>query len=208
MNVFFDLDGTLIDSRPRLYYLFQYLVQNSTLSFDEYWDFKRNKINHYELLTTHFNHSEEQFKAFETIWMAEIELEKWLDMDTPFEGVEELLKDLSKKYTLHIVTARQNVNRTKEQLQKFSWHALIQNTLITEQSKTKIELIRNAVTVSPDDWFVGDTGKDIETGKQLGIKTAAVHNGFLSKESLLPYKPDYMLNKVTDLYKILLYDLS
>ncbi|MFN9319674.1 MAG: HAD hydrolase-like protein, partial [Chitinophagales bacterium] len=27
MNIFFDLDGTLIDSRPRLYHLFQYLVE-------------------------------------------------------------------------------------------------------------------------------------------------------------------------------------
>ena len=46
MNIFFDLDGTLIDSKLRLYSLFQKLVPESILTYDEYWKYKMNKISH------------------------------------------------------------------------------------------------------------------------------------------------------------------
>ena len=36
MNIFFDLDGTLLDSKERLYYLFQHLVPECKFSFEEY----------------------------------------------------------------------------------------------------------------------------------------------------------------------------
>ena len=55
MKIFFDLDGTLINSKIRLYSLFQELVPVSNFSFDEYWDFKQNKINHATILRKKFN---------------------------------------------------------------------------------------------------------------------------------------------------------
>ena len=50
MNLFFDLDGTLLNSRKRLYTLFQDLIPESKLSIDEYWDLKRDKIDHKTIL--------------------------------------------------------------------------------------------------------------------------------------------------------------
>ena len=44
MKIFFDLDGTLINSKMRLYSLFQELVSASNLSFDEYWNLKKKKL--------------------------------------------------------------------------------------------------------------------------------------------------------------------
>ena len=61
MNIFFDLDGTLIDSRLRLYKLFQDLVSSSNLTFSDYWNLKRNKISHKKILTTKFAYSEKDF---------------------------------------------------------------------------------------------------------------------------------------------------
>jgi len=52
------------------------------------------------------------------------------------------------------------------------------------------------VKINPDDWFVGDTGHDIIAGKKLGIKTAAVLTGFLSKEKIEEYEPDIILTSV------------
>ena len=79
MNLFIDLDGTLIDSKLRLYHLFQYLVIDSELSFEEYWELKRNKIDHKEILSSKFNYTNKQYIIFLNKWMSEIELNSRLD---------------------------------------------------------------------------------------------------------------------------------
>jgi phosphoglycolate phosphatase len=197
MNLFFDLDGTLIDSRLRLYLLFQYLVKCSELDFDQYWELKRNKINHKKILTSKFNYSDEEYIDFENKWMAEIELKKWLDLDVSFDGVYGLLARLSENNSIYVVTARHNSENTLKQLKSFKWKTFIKSILITEQKHSKIDLIKNNVIVKSEDWFIGDTGKDIETGKVLGINTAAVLSGFLNKNCLIEYNPDIIIENVT-----------
>ncbi|MFN5849011.1 MAG: HAD family hydrolase, partial [Chitinophagales bacterium] len=173
------------------------LVESSNLSFEEYWDLKRNKINHYKILTSKFNYTQDQYNDFENKWMCEIELKKWLDLDTPFEGVNSLLAQLSERHSLYIVTARQSIVNTMQQLEGFGWYKYISSTLITEQKNSKTHLIWNSIKVSPEDWFIGDTGKDIEAGKELGIRTAAVLTGFLNKQCLEQYQPDIIIEKAT-----------
>lgn len=197
MNIFFDLDGTLIDSRPRLYHLFQSLVPNSTLSFDQYWELKRNKINHKQILFSKFNYAEEQYSEFEKKWMLEIELKKWLDLDAPFKGVEDKLLELSSKHTLFVITARQSERSTLEQIKLLGWQGIFNKVLVTSQKQEKYDLIKKNVLTTSEDWFVGDTGKDIQTGKLLGLKTAAVLTGFLSKQNLLQYHPDIIEDNIT-----------
>ena len=197
MNIFFDLDGTLIDSRTRLYRLFQYLVPTSNLSFDEYWLLKRNKINHFEILTKKFGYTEQAFKVFEQKWLNEIEQPQWLHFDEPFNGVTALLANLSSTHKLYLVTARQFESEVLKQIANFGWEHFFSKIFVTAQIKEKHELISDNIVVSPHDWFVGDTGMDVQTGKKLGIKTVAVLSGFLNKENLLSYKPDFIINDVT-----------
>ena len=68
----------------------------------------------------------------------------------------------------------------------------------SQEQSPCIDLINNAIAINSSDWFVGDTGKDIETGKSLGMQTAAVLYGFLNKEKLIEYKPDLIINTVID----------
>jgi phosphoglycolate phosphatase len=199
MNIFFDLDGTLIESRPRLYQLFQFLIPDSVLSFDEYWDLKRNKINHKDILTSKFNYSEEHYIHFEQKWMLEIEEERWLNLDHPFEGVTDFLIQLNQKNNLFLVTARQSKESAFNQVKKFGWENIFSDILVTEQKQEKHLLIKNVVQLNHTDWIVGDTGKDIQTGKYLGINTAAVLTGFLNEESLMGYLPDKILKNVLEL---------
>jgi phosphoglycolate phosphatase len=198
MNIFFDLDGTLINSHKRLFALFQYLVPSSNLSFDEYWTLKRNKVNHKEILTKQFNYSLDEFHSFEESWLKEIELEKWLNLDIPFDGVSEFLKELRKNNILYLVTARQSKEMVYKQIGDFGWETIFEKIFVTEQKIEKHLLIENNVSVSANDWIIGDTGKDIETGKKLNINTAAVINGFLNKDCLAQYNPNIILESVTN----------
>jgi len=199
MNIFFDLDGTLIDSRQRLYQLFQYLVPQSRLTFDDYWNLKRNKINHESILKEYFEITE--FAYFEKNWLALIEEERYLDIDQPFEGVTQYLSDLKEKeISIYVSTARQSKQGVLYQFQRFGWTNLFDDILVTEQKQNKQDLIQPYLSIyKNENWMVGDTGKDILIGKELGMKTVAVYSGFLSKEVLLEYHPDYILEKVDEL---------
>ena len=56
MNIIFDFDGTLIDSKERLFKLFSFLVPQSNLDFKAYWELKKQGIGHAEILEKHFNY--------------------------------------------------------------------------------------------------------------------------------------------------------
>jgi phosphoglycolate phosphatase len=199
MNLFFDLDGTLLNSKPRLYHLFQYLVPSSTFTFDEYWQLKKDKINHRTILLRHFNYNEDEISRFEREWMTRIEDPQWLKFDAPIDGVTDFLKQLKPRHNIYLVTARQFEHELLHQIKQYGWEGLFNGIFVTAQKNQKHELIERGVVTSNKDWFVGDTGKDIETGKILGIRTAAVLTGFLSKARLSEYNPDIIIDSVLDL---------
>lgn len=199
MKIFFDLDGTLINAKQRLFILFQQLVPESFLSFQEYWDLKRDKIGHAEILMARFDYSTDDFFAFNTEWLAKIEADEFLELDEPFENVTDYLTSLRDRHDLYIVTARQFESKVQQQLYKFGWEDFFRGIFVTNAKISKYDLIRRNVDVSLNDWLVGDTGKDIETGKLLGIKTAGVSSGFLNERRLKEYSPDIIVNKILEL---------
>ncbi len=198
MKIFFDLDGTLLDASDRLYQLFQFLVPTSTLSKDDYWKLKRNKINHQAILRTQFKYTDEQIKTFENTWLSMIELPEWIALDKPFKGITKYLRELKSDHGLYVVTARQSEEIVILQIKNYGWADIFDEVLVTKQRHEKSELIGSR-RESVRDWVVGDTGKDIEAGKSLGLRTAAVLSGFLSREMLMEYHPDIIGNFVTDL---------
>ncbi|HMU46618.1 MAG TPA: HAD hydrolase-like protein [Chitinophagaceae bacterium] len=201
MNIFFDLDGTLIDSKPRLYYLFQHLIPESRLSYNEYWELKSRKQNHWDILSKYFKFSKLQYDEFERKWMKEIEKEEWLKFDKPLKGITDYLFSISanKKLNLFVVTSRQHKIGVVDQLSNLNLRQYFKDVLVTEQVLSKYDLISQKIKTSSEDWIVGDTGLDIITGKQLGIHTAAVLSGFLNKESLEAYNADIVVDSVLNL---------
>lgn len=199
MKVFFDLDGTLVDASDRLYQLFQFLVPISSLTKDEYWKLKRNKINHQTILRSQFKYTDKQIKEFEDTWLSMIELSEWIALDKPFAGVTKYLQELKRDRALYIVTARQSEETVILQIENYGWSDIFDDVLVTKQRYEKSDLVSKNGSEAATDWIVGDTGKDIETGKSLGLRTAAVLSGFLNEEKLMEYRPDVIANFVTDL---------
>jgi phosphoglycolate phosphatase len=197
-NLFIDLDGTIIDARKRVYEVFRFLVPKSNLSFDAYWEIKRAGISNESILINHFNFSDLQIANFISQWMKEIEKENWLELDKPFDNIKSKLQNLKKNYKLILVTARQSTTNTLKQLKQLQLDTYFDDILITNQTLTKQVIIKQKFDVTSEDLIVGDTGKDIETGKALGIKTVAVLCGFMSASTLEKYNPDYIIQSLTD----------
>lgn len=198
MNLFLDFDGTLIDSKQRLYRLFNFLVPESTFSFDQYWDLKKNAIGHVEILKNQFKYSDKLINHFQQQWHKLIEHPDWIKYDQPILGVTEKLIELKEKFDLILITARQFNDIALQQVDKFKWTDLFKKVLVTKQKIEKENLILQKFIVSKDDWFIGDTGKDIQSGKFLNIKTAAVLSGFRNKENLEKYYPDIILKSLNE----------
>ncbi len=199
MKLFFDLDGTLIDAKPRLYKLFCDLVESDQLSFDQYWDLKRSKIGHESILNNYFSYSKKNIDDFNSTWLSLIETQQYLKLDIPFYGVQEFLKKLAEHHSIYIVTARQFESTANEQIHQFGWDKIISGLFVTSQKEEKSTLIQAKTSFSPTDWMIGDTGKDIQTGKILGVKTAAVLSGFQNKLVLEKYEPNIIVESILNL---------
>lgn len=198
VNLIFDLDGTLIDSRLRLYRLFQQLVPSSKLTYESYWTLKQDKVSNEAILSKEFGFDAAAIERFLVDWMESIEAPEFLAFDANFPGMHETLERLSKQAMLHVCTARQHRQPAVDQLDRLGLLAFFESVMVTEQNQSKEELIASVSGLGPQDWIIGDTGKDIKAGQSLGIKTCAVLSGFLSEKSLKPYAPDLILPIATD----------
>lgn len=199
MNIIFDLDGTLICSKKRLYLLFDALVDKSCLSFDQYWVLKYSRLSNRDILEKYFRWSDQQILSFEREWMNAIEDESYLVHDKPIGAVIPFLRKLSAHNNLYVCTARQSEQKTLNQLASLGFNDIFTKVMVTSQKRTKEELIlENLKFVFQDDWIIGDTGKDVQTGKALKINTCAVLTGFMNEHNLAGYSPDRIILSVTD----------
>lgn len=193
MKIFFDLDGTLLDSRQRLFTLFCDLTQQNSIDFDRYWELKRRKIGHAEILECYLSYSRSQIIKFEREWLCFIEEIKYLNLDAPFLFTQGVLEGLKDNHQLYVVTARQNKVGVIHQLDNANIRLYFEDIFVTEGLKTKSQLILEAFgALSPSDFVVGDTGLDILTAKELGCKSLAVLSGFRNEDILSTYEPDYI----------------
>ncbi len=200
-RVFFDLDGTLLDSRCRLFTLFSDLLPGHGLSMEEYWNLKRAKVSHETIVVETLGLPLQRWARFRLEWLALIETPKYLALDSPFEGVDQMLRKLrGNGLSLYLATSRQFREETVQQIQRLGWPNLFTAVLVTRQRDDKAFTIRLAVPeTSRRDIVVGDTEKDIECGASLGLTTIAVLSGFRNRESLEVHLPDHLFDKVTDI---------
>lgn len=203
MTIIFDLDGTLIDSSERMYRLFQKLVPQSQFSKEQYWELKRDKINHKMILERYFE--EIDFYCFNEKWLKQIELEKYLKMDEPFYDTEDVLKALrANSISLILLTARQSKERLLEELERMDILKYFNLVLTTEGIKSKELLLRDSISEgkikrSNNDLFISDMGKDILLGREYGYYTIAITHGFMNAKRLLEYEPNKIIDNLSDI---------
>ena len=123
-----------------------------------------------------------------------------------FKGMKNVLKQLSKKYHLGIVSTNSKesimIFLTKYKISslfKFvhSDSSLFGKHIVLKRSFKKYHLTYNDVV------YVGDEDRDIQAAKKSHIKIIAVSWGYNSKSLLLKNSPDYIADNPKQLLKIL-----
>ncbi len=198
-KLFFDLDGTLLDASDRMYNLFCDLIPNCNLTKTEYWDLKRNRINHQKILEQYFPNY--NFKDFNENWMRLIEDKRYLLYDKLYYNTVEVLNYLKNNYTIILITARQSEENLIAELDDLNIKKYFDKILVTKQIYTKEELL-NKNFCTQYDTIISDTGKDIIQGKAANIKTIGISHGFLSKKILEEYNPDLIIDDLNELKAI------
>ena len=199
MQIFFDLDGTLINSQPRLYKLFCAMCPENHFTYEQYWDIKRQRVTQAEMLKKYFQYPDDKINSFHAEWLAHVEDPEKMLQDTPFDGVTELLKNLSSRHELYIVTNRQSYEKTYEQIKLCGWESLITEVLVTEQKQNKTALAQKVLRSPGNAVWVGDTGEDMRAAKALDIPVIAVTWGVIHRMLLQEYLPDFIADSVAEL---------
>ena len=181
-TVLFDLDGTLINTNE--------LIISSL--HDTFSKIDESKVE--ELITSYrqFNHDhhDELVEEYETV----------------YETVQELKKQ---GYKVGIVTtkARQTVEMGLKLSKLDEFFDVVVTIDDVEHVKPHPEPLQKALQLldaKPEEaLMVGDNHHDIVGGQNAGTKTAAVSWTLKGRAYLEAYKPDFMLDKMSDLLPIL-----
>ena len=143
MKIIFDLDGTLICSKKRLYELFCNLIQSRDLSFSDYWNLKYIGNSNQDILRERFDYTKDEISNFVNGWMKKIESDYYLEMDTLIDGTIEFLERIIQNNSLYICTARQSTCQVAKQLESLSISKYFENIFVTEQKNSTADLLKN-----------------------------------------------------------------
>ena len=199
-KLFFDLDGTLLDSSERLYRLFCDLIPDCTFSKEQYWQLKRDKKNHRQILANYF--PDYSFDEFNSAWMEKIEQPEYLALDKVYPFTLPFLQDISQR-PVYLLTARQSKKNLEEELHRCRLWDFFKEILVTENKTTKLALLR-AQNPTAQDMYISDMGKDILMAKEAGVQTVGVCWGFMSETHLKTYQPDFLCTTIESLRKIII----
>lgn len=209
-TIFFDLDGTLIDTSERHYKVYKdiltyYKIPN-TLTKKEFWNKKRKGGKTVEFLPK--NSSKELIQRFTEEWLKRIEDRRYLKYDSLLRESLGVLSVLKNKACLMLVTLRNNRENLLWELDNFGLTNYFKEILANSslEVENKIPLIKDYIERnSKRDNFiiVGDTEADISAGKEIGMLSVAVTYGIRSKEFIAKLKPDFCIDNLPELPEIL-----
>lgn len=204
MNIFFDLDGTLINPFRRLYAIHAVLCrryQISPLNFRKYVHLKQDHQSELSYLSI-VNTVEKELYLNERHQL--IEAPQYLRLDTLYPYVRKILQRLGRDNLLFLATVRQHSPSLVQQLaelnisqyfRKIYSPAREEFTGRPEEIKTRI-LSRalkenNAISV-----LVGDTEADILAARQLDVKCIVISGKMRRAQYLEQFHPQQIVSDI------------
>jgi phosphoglycolate phosphatase-like HAD superfamily hydrolase len=220
--ILFDIDGTLLKGMSKIHFNSFSKAINKVFKIDA----SPTDINYsgktdtriiLEVLEKHGIPRNKVLPRLNEIYKIMINFyKKNVDFDIdikPNDNVEKLLSMLKNKgHILGLLTGNlEDIARTK--IGKFDLNKYFDFGSFGEISENRSKLLENAIEQAESKFkinfnkenifVIGDTRFDIESAKELGVKTIAIATGNYSLEELKKYNPDYLFKDFYDIDKII-----
>lgn len=200
-TIYLDLDGTILDIRHRLCSIYIDSVKElggRALPVKTYWQSKREHLAE-ETIAKYSNIKDIQ--RYIELRKEKLESPRYLRHDRLIPLALESLTRLKRDSQLKLVTLRKSKDNLYYQLRKLGMESLLDKVLIRGNgNRLKAEMISSDIGFkSSKSAIVGDTERDIFAGKFLNIGTIAVLSGIRSRDKLVSYCPDYIIEDISQL---------
>ena len=181
MNIFIDLDGTILDIEKKYNRLFSLLRDKYKLRNSNYWGLRSSGVGLSDALLS-LGISIEKIDEFKSEWARNVEEAEMLSLDTIIDGAHAKLTLLGASSNLVLCTARANADNLNAQLISLNILDLFSSVLLVPSGVSKSIAVSsyyetNEEIMSSEDWIIGDTLEDIQAGNSIGIKTCGVLTG-------------------------------
>jgi len=206
--IFWDLDGPILDVSEKYYRVYYDILKESnseTLTKEDYWEAKRNKIQEEEILLStnvtipYIDYCDKRMVLIETNY--------YLAYDSLQYYADTVLENFAREVQLVLVTLRRSESQLHRELEYFKikncFTAILSSSAQVEPRwKIKYDLIKKYMgqDQSNNHLLIGDTETDIEAGKHLGFTTIAISNGIRHEQILQQSNPDYIYSSISDFY--------
>jgi len=204
-----DLDGPILDVSERYYRVYSdtlNLIGIAPLNKESYWRLKRSRVSELEILARSGTADNDLIKEDLDARAKRIESAEYLLFDHLWPGTHETLRVLRSQTALVLVTMRKSKELLDRQLDGLKVLDAFDCILVAgaaaaadDHGQQKAEMVRNCYRNEDfAGWFVGDTELDIQSGRLLGLRTAAITFGIRNVDHLRAISPDVLLNSPAD----------
>jgi phosphoglycolate phosphatase-like HAD superfamily hydrolase len=204
-----DLDGPVLDVSERYYRVYSdtlKLIGFKPLNKESYWDLKRSKVSETEIIAQSGTPDNDLTRNYLDIRAKRIECAEYLLFDQVWPGTLDTLKAVRSRQALALVTMRNSTELLALQLERLKLHDAFDCVLAAgaglvanDRGEQKAQLVRDYY--GNEDfmgWFVGDSEADIQSGRLLGLRTAAITFGIRTVDHLSAVLPDVLLHSPAD----------
>ena len=205
MLLHFDYDGVLVDSFDQLLGAFQRTAADTGLGRPPTRnDFETIEDLNAAGLAALLGVPEADIDRYTTRTHALLEADGY--EPAMFPGIPDLLRTLSERHTIVIVTSNYE-HLVRQSLVRNGVNECVSLILDARQPGAKSEKILHALAhfrIPPKEGFmIGDTRGDIRHGRAAGVRTAGVTWGYQSRATLAKETPDHIVDSPEELLRLL-----
>ena len=210
--IIFDLDGTLLNSLTDIADSVNLVLKKYDLPVHSIEDYKLFIGNGIEKLVERALPSDISKSDFDK-YLTEIKSvyeKNQITKTKPYDGIIEMLKTLNDKGVSINILSNKPIDFTKMVVEHFLGNIKFDNVLGAREGIPKkpnpqavFEIIDNLKLNKEEVLYVGDTGTDMQTAENAGLKSVGVLWGFRGLEELMENNADYIIEETSKIIEII-----
>lgn len=201
--IFFDFDGTIADSLEVAVTVLQEIAPILNMPIptrEQVMDWKTKGIVELMQLT-----GVSLLQIPKIVKVARESFEKKTEFVPIIAGIAEVIHFFQKKgYEMHIIStnAEKNIRFILEKYQITAFSAIHTPSALFGKDAVIRKISKKLGFAPQNTYMIGDEVRDIEAAQKAGVQSVAVTWGFNHHKLLLAAKPNFLIEKVEDLYVI------